>query len=234
METEEKKITLGIVASGSGTDFNAIATAWKKGQIPNVSRIVLFGTKGGAGCFDKAIRLQIPFIHVECLNKSEVLNFNQRLKQACINQDIQMLFLAGCVWEIQTRGFNVPVYNIHPANTKLHGGRHLYGLAVHIHVLREIWDLLWREAKSRTDKFFTQICIHQVRSDLPIDCGKVIMTLDVPIPSGIILKLSELEPGDDFNFLAEILQKHVLKYEHLLLPGAVNILAKMCLDAMQQ
>jgi len=43
MKTNEiGKVKLGIVASGSGTDANAIMSCWRRGEIPNVSEIILF------------------------------------------------------------------------------------------------------------------------------------------------------------------------------------------------
>jgi folate-dependent phosphoribosylglycinamide formyltransferase PurN len=67
-----------------------------------------------------------------------------------------------------------------------------------------------------------------VRSEAGIDGGEVIMSLNVPIPSDLI---HDLVNGAEINMLAKALQQHVLRYEHLILPGAVNILAQMCLDA---
>lgn len=225
----EKKLVLGIVASGGGTDFEAIATGWKNGQIPNVTSIILYGTKEGAGCFKKAANHQVPSCLISCSDKNQVQAFNQRLKTACERDDINLLFLAGCVWEIDTNHLHIPVFNIHPADTKNHGGRHMYGLAPHLHVLLNIKDQIYREVRGATDNFFTQICVHQVSSDKIIDGGQVIISLAVPIPVGIILNLMDKDIGN----LAGILQKHVLKYEHLLLPGAVNILAQRLLDGYQ-
>lgn len=222
-----EKIILGIVASGGGTDFEAIVTGWENGQIPNVSKIILFGTKPDAGCFSKANAHRVESVLLECLDKNQVALLNSNLKQERGTRGIDMLFLAGCVWEIDTRGLRCPVFNIHPADTKAHGGRHMYGLAPHRHVLAQIRDELYREVRSVTDSFFTEIDVHQVRSEDKVDGGKVINRLYVPIPPGIIMNLTEI---DDINFLAGILQKHILQYEHLILPSAINILAQMCLD----
>jgi len=223
----EKKIILGIVASGSGTDANAIMSSWRRGQISNVSKIILFGTKEDAGCFSKAFNNNIGSRLVECKDKDGVPDFNQRLKLQCEAEKIDMLFLAGCVWEIYTRELGIPVFNIHPAFTKNHGGRHMYGLAVHKHVLAQIKDEIFREVRSVVEDFFTQICVHQVHHAAGIDGGKIIITVDVPIPKNIILKLVN---DADIKELAEELQKYVLQYEHMILPSAVNILAKMEID----
>ena len=221
------KVRLGIVASGGGTDANAIMAGWRRGEIPNVSKIILFGTKENAGCFDKAADNGVEACIIECRSISEVTDFNQKLCQQCHERGIELLFLAGCVWEIYTHGHAVLVFNIHPANTIDHGGRHMYGLAVHEHVLLQIRDEIYREVGSVEDNFYTQISVHQVHSSAGVDGGKVFIKLDVPIPKGIIMGLAN---DADIKGLAKELQKYVLQYEHLILPSAVNILAKMCLD----
>jgi folate-dependent phosphoribosylglycinamide formyltransferase PurN len=53
------KVRLACIASGSGTDFESIAKAWKAGCIPEVSEVVLISTKKDAGCLDKADKLGI-------------------------------------------------------------------------------------------------------------------------------------------------------------------------------
>lgn len=226
-KTKIEKVNLGLVASGSGTDADAIMRGWRLGEIPNVGQIILFGTKKGAGCFAKAEHNAVDSFEVECKSKDDVLDFNQRLKALCEEKEIDLLFLAGCVWEVDTRGLIALVVNIHPAQTKDHGGRHMYGLAVHEHVLAQIKDEIYREVGGVDDDFYTQISIHQVHSSAGVDGGKVFIKLDVPIPKNIIV---ELAFGADVKELAKKLQKHVLEYEHLILPSAVNILAKMCLD----
>lgn len=49
-----EKIRLGLVASGSGTDANAIMEAYRKGRINRAEPVILISTKTGAGCIDKA------------------------------------------------------------------------------------------------------------------------------------------------------------------------------------
>ena len=222
-----KKIRLGIVASGSGTDANAIMAGWRRGEISNVGDIILVGTKREAGCFQKAIDNSVQSYLIECKNKDDVVDFNQKLKALDEEGNIDMLFLAGCVWEVDTRGLTALVFNIHPANTFEHGGRHMYGLAVHEHVLAKIRDEICREVSGVGDDFYTQISIHQVHHTAGVDGGKVFIKLDVPISHGIIAGLVN---GADIKELAKELQKWVLQYEHLILPTAVNILAKICLD----
>lgn len=224
---ENGKIRLGIVASGGGTDANAIMAGWRKGEIPNVGEIVLFGTKRGAGCFDKADDNIVKAYLVECASKGQVPVFNKRLKKKCEEKKIDMLFLAGCIWGIDTRRLKASVFNIHPADTLEHGGRNMYGLAVHEHVLARIKDDIYREFADVRDDFYTQINIHRVNHAAGIDRGKVFIKLDVPIPGGIIL---EIAAGTEIKGLAVELQKYVLQYEHMILPSAVNILAKICLD----
>ncbi len=215
-----------IIASGGGTDANAIMRAYNIGFMPELAELRLISTKAGAGCLGKAENQKINSIVIECKNKQEVPDFNLRLKQYIKNNNIQLIILAGCVWEIYPVD-GVLMINVHPADTQKHGGRHMYGLKVHERVLSEVMDIICREIKGPEDDFETYITIHEV--GFPIDQGTVIMKAPVKIPTTIIKGLH----NGDFSLkdAAEKLQKHILEYEWIFLPAGVRAAARKVLDA---
>ncbi len=229
----EKRVRLACIASGSGTDFNSIATAWKNGWIPEVEEVVLISTKEGAGCLEKADKLGIKTHIILPVNKELPLvdldnEGSEILKWA------DLVFLVGCIVRIPvpliracapTR--HVAIYNIHPAEPHEHGGQGMYGLAVHEHVLSQIRDQIRRGMKSDEDRFYTYPTVHEVIEEY--DQGNPLLQGSVKISNNIITELIQGE-GKNIKDLAEKLQKHVLPYEWQMLPCAVRMAAKKILD----
>jgi len=230
---EEKKVRLACIASGSGTDFESIAKAWKAGWIPEVDDVILFSTKEGAGCLEKANKLGIKTHVIIPVNK-ELPLVNPDNAAAEILRGIDLIFLVGCIVRIpillirrypMTR--HLSIYNIHPADPHEHGGQGMYGLAVHEHVLSQIRDQIMRGMKSEEDKFYTYPTVHEVTEEY--DKGNPLLRGCVEIPKDI---MSQVVHGGGTNLkdVAEQLQKHVLPYEWLMLPTAVRLAARKILE----
>jgi len=218
----EKKVRLACIASGSGTDFESIAKAWKAGWIPEVEEVVLISTKEGAGCLEKADKLGIKH---EIVKPTEKWLIESELKDALIKLDgASLIFLVGCIFKVD---FGLPMYNIHPADPHDHGGQGMYGLAVHEHVLNQIYDRVRRGWRSDGNKYYTYPTVHEVTPEY--DKGNPLLRGCVEIPWSII---TELIHGGGMNLkgLAERLQKYVLPYEWMLLPTAVRMAARKILE----
>ncbi len=218
-------INAGIIASGGGTDANAVMSAFKIGFMHELADLRLVSTKIGAGCLDKADNNKVKNVVIECKTKQEVPDFNRRLGQYVKDNNIQLIILAGCVWEIYPIE-EVLMINIHPADTLKYGGRHMYGLKVHERVLSDIMDVIYREIKNPEDDFETYVTVHEV--GFPIDQGPVIMRAPVKIPGEIIIALNSGTLG--LKEAAERLQKHVLEYEWIFLPAGVRAAARKIID----
>jgi len=226
---EDKKVRLACIASGSGTDFESIAKAWKDGWIPEVEEIVLISTKEGVGCLEKADKLGIKTHVIVPVNK-ELPLVSPENDATEILKRIDLIFLVGCIVRIpillirrypMTR--HLSIYNIHPADPHEHGGQDMYGLAVHEHVLNQILDQIKRGMKTDSDRFYTYPTVHEVTPEY--DKGNPLLRGCVEISSDII---TELVHGGGMNLedLSERLQKHVLPYEWQILPTAVRMAAK--------
>jgi phosphoribosylglycinamide formyltransferase-1 len=222
-------INAGIIASGSGTDANAVMNAYNIGFIPEITDLRLISTKSGAGCLAKAEIQKIKSAVIECRNKEEVPDFNRRLKQYVTENHIQLIILAGCVWELYPIE-GVLMINIHPADTQKHGGRHMYGLKVHERVLTDIMDIIYREIKNPEDDFETCVTIHEV--GFPIDQGPIILKANVKIPRDIVIGLHR--GSLSLKDASANLQKHILEYEWILLPAGVRAAARKIIDETRQ
>lgn len=218
-----KQLNLCCIASGSGTDFEAIAQAWKNGWLPEINEVFLISTKKDAGCLKKARKLKIKTKVIKA-DVHNMLTDDLLSKSYKSFGGIDLVFLVGC---LKKAAVVVPTYNIHPADPFKHGGQGMYGLKVHIHVLDSILDQIIRGIKSlESARFFTYPTVHEVISEY--DKGKPLLQASVEIPNLLVYNL--LCKRCHIKDAAKQLQQIVLFYEHLLLPAAVRMAAKKIID----
>lgn len=230
---KKERVKLALVASGSGTDARAIMAAWQAGRIPEVESIVLISTKADAGCLIKAKEQNVPAIIVNYAdfkredNKQTEFAFNIRLRDTLLENNVNLVFLVGCIKRITTFSSYYSIYNIHPADPVKHGGNEMYGLAVHMHVLDEIADFIYRGRATETDRFFTYPTIHEVTGD-EYDVGKILIQAAVEIPGEIIKDWRKSDKNSES--VAKCLQQHVLPKEWVMLPLAVQLAARRIIE----
>lgn len=214
------KVNTVLIASGSGTDANAIMEAYRRGFIPEIYLKKLISTKEGVGCLEKAKRFEIETL---VLDRKELgaEGFNRALFSEIKSSGCELVFLVGCIVKIAPM-LGVSIYNIHPADIEKFGGKGMYGLAVHEKVLSEVLDLISRDKKSPDDRFFTYPTVHEVVSKY--DSGKPLLVGSVEIPRGVIKNLVYGQVS--LQKSAQILQEIVLPYEWTMLPTAVKMAAK--------
>jgi len=144
----KNQVKTALIASGSGTDANAVMTAYNNGEIPNIDLRLLISTKTEVGCLKKAKKCGIQTLTIS-RKELGAYGFNHEITHSLINEGIQMVFLVGCIVKI-TPVAGIVFYNIHPANTETCGGNGMYGLEVHKKVLADIADLIRRGKKNNT------------------------------------------------------------------------------------
>lgn len=215
------KVNTMLIASGGGTDANAIMEAYSGGFIPNISLKKLISTKYGAGCLEKADKHNIETLVID-RKECGLGGFNRLLLAEIIKLDCKLVFLVGCIVRVAPI-VRVTIYNIHPAEIKNFGGDGMYGLTVHKRVLLQILDLIHRGRKSIDDRFFTYPTVHEVISDLEYDSGEPLLVGSVEIPKSIIYNAFHKKVSLEES--AELLQKEVLPYEWMMLPTAVKMAA---------
>jgi phosphoribosylglycinamide formyltransferase-1 len=128
-------LRLAVLASGSGSNFQAIVDAARKGYL-GLFQPVLLVTDRPCGSQDRADTAGIESV---CLNRSEYgENLSSELGRLLISRNIDFAALAGWLSILDgriTAEWKGRMVNIHPSLLPLHGGRGMYGQRVHRAVL---------------------------------------------------------------------------------------------------
>lgn len=216
-----EKVRIILVASGLGTDAEAVMS-----HPPSNGKIAaLLSTVAEAKCLERAETHRVKSYTLDQKKFFDQQSFETEVSAFFKRMEAELVFLLDCIHKMPVIP-SIPMYNMYPADHIKHGGKGLYGLAPHIHVLEEIYDLIWRGMAKLGDRFWTYPTVHEV---VEHDQGKPLMQVAVEIPQEIV-KLS-VSGQCNLKAAAEMLQKHVLAYEHLMLPAAVEIACNKILSA---
>ncbi|MEO6218829.1 MAG: phosphoribosylglycinamide formyltransferase [Ginsengibacter sp.] len=118
---------IAIFASGAGTNAQKIIDHFRNSTVAKVELIVSNNTAAGVLKIADTERIPVLFIEKKEFNETGYLN---ELK----NSGINFIVLAGFLWkvpEILIKAFPEKIINIHPALLPAHGGKGMYGNAVH-------------------------------------------------------------------------------------------------------
>ena len=200
---DNDKVRIALIASGTGTDADSIMRACGENVIRGGEVVLLISTKENTLCLEKAEAHGVKA--VVAAKKKLKERFGRELLGIVEENGIELVFLVGCIHMIPPLG--IPVYNIHPAHPREHGGKGMYGLKVHEHVLGSIRDRVERGFRSSSGKYYTYPTVHEVTEEY--DQGEIFL-------QGAV----EVFPDRD---TPESLQKRVLAHEWLILPAAVNM-----------
>jgi phosphoribosylglycinamide formyltransferase-1 len=180
-----KKWNIAIFASGNGTNALRLIEYFKNHREVAVGLVVCNSNK--AGVIDVARQHNVP---VSIINKTLLAN-NGFMTSLLKLYDIDFIVLAGFLLLVPPfliKAFDRKMINIHPALLPRHGGKGMFGLAVHQQVIDE------KDAE-------TGITIHYVNE--VYDQGKVVFQARCPVEK---------------KESAEKLQKKVQELEHKHLP----------------
>lgn len=193
-------MNISVFASGTGSNFEAILKACRKGQIE--SRIKLLITNNsGCGAAEIARRYGVNVIHIsrKVFPGLDEREYGSEFLKILNENEIDFIVLAGYMKilpEELVKHYENRIINIHPALLPSFGGKGMYGINVHKAVI---------EAGVKV----TGITIHYVNTEY--DKGKIIYQ-----------KCVEVDESDDEYSL----QKKVLKYEHEYYPVIISKLEK--------
>jgi phosphoribosylglycinamide formyltransferase 1 len=188
------KVSIGVLASGGGSNFEALACAVREGKIPGADIGLLIVNKPGAGALDRAKRLGIEALVLEPKSFPDRASFYDRAADAFDRRGVRLICLAGFLLKLEPnflRRFPGRVMNIHPALLPKHGGAGMWGHHVHEAVL----------AAGEKESGCT---VHWV--DEEYDHGPALAQARVPVL-----------PGDTPDALAA----RILEEEHRLYPATV-------------
>tara|TARA_R100000005_G_C4988663_1_gene196459 strand:- start:1081 stop:1665 length:585 start_codon:yes stop_codon:yes gene_type:complete len=183
-----------VFASGSGSNFQSIIDAVKRGDIP--ARITgLISNKPDIGAIERADKENIPSRVINPDSLSEDSDFDEILLSQLLEWKADLIVLAGYLKKIPSgiiKKYPNRILNIHPSLLPKFGGKGFYGSNVHKAVL-EAGD---------TESGCT---VHIVTEEF--DKGPILDQAKVPV-------LEDDTP--------EVLAERVLKEEHKLFPKTIK------------
>jgi len=186
MTNNLKKIKLGFLASGRGSNMLAILNDCKAGKL-DAEPAVVISNNATAGALEYAREAGIPAFHLSTQTHPEKLD--DVITDTLKSHAVDWVILAGYMKKIGPQlleEFQGKIFNIHPSLLPKHGGKGMFGIHVHESVL----------ASGDSE---TGVTIHLV--DGEYDQGRILAQERVKV-----------EKGDD----AATLAARVLKLEHQL------------------
>jgi phosphoribosylglycinamide formyltransferase-1 len=188
------KTGIGVMASGGGSNFQALAEAAQAGKVPGGEVRLLIVNRPGAVAVERAKKLGIESLVLEPKAFPDRAAFYARAADAFQERGVSLVCLAGFLLKVEPNfiaRFPGRVLNIHPALLPKFGGQGMWGHHVHEAVL----------AAGEKESGCT---VHLV--DEHYDHGAALAQARVPVL-----------PGDT----ADALAARVLEQEHALYPRAV-------------
>lgn len=193
-----KKIKLAVLASGGGTNLQAIIDKIESGELSAEIKVVI-SNNSKAFALERARKHNIKALHLSHKMFETQDEFNENLLKILKENETELVVLAGYMKILSPkviRAYKNRIINIHPALLPHFGGEGMYGIHVH-------------EAVIKAGVKVTGVSVHLV--DEIYDHGAIIMQRCVPV-----------EDSDTPESLAE----RVLKVEHQLYSEAIQLFAE--------
>ena len=159
-------LRLGVMASGSGSNLEAIARSIEQGNLHAQIQVVLYNNPG-AGVAERANRLGLPTVLLNHRHYPSREALDQAIVQALGAHGVDWVVMAGwmrCVTTVLIDAFPRRVLNIHPSLLPSFPG------------LRAVEQALAAGVK------VAGCTVHQV--ELAVDSGPVVMQAAVPVEPG--------------------------------------------------
>ena len=192
-----RPIKLGVLASGGGTNLQAIIDRSEAGSL-DAQVVVVISNNSDAGALARAAAHGIPALHLSRRTHPEPTDLDGALRDGFVDHGVEWVVLAGYmrpIGPLVRRAFKDRILNIHPALLPKFGGQGMYGIHVH-------------EAVLASGESESGVTVHLVTEEY--DTGPTIGQCRVPV-----------EPNDT----PEILQKRVLAQEHRLYADVLQAVA---------
>lgn len=191
----ERKLRIGVLASGAGTTLQAVIDACERGALP-ARVVVVIGNNSESGALARAARHGIACRHLSSHTHPEPAALDAAIRDALEAHDVELVLLAGYMKKLGSAtldAFASRIVNTHPSLLPRHGGRGMYGSRVHAAVL-EGGDAV------------TGISVHLVDADY--DTGPVLARREVPVETGDdVARLTARVQAAERAFLVEVLAR---------------------------
>lgn len=191
-------LNISVMASGGGTNFQAIIDAIESGEIRNAEIRLLIASNDKAGALARAKKAGIETKVISAADIHDKDKLAEAIIAALDEADTDLVVLAGYMSILDApiiREYEKKIINIHPSLIPKFCGRGMYGIKVH-------------EAVLAAGETVTGATVHYV--DEGVDTGEIILQEEVGV-----------QPGD----VPETLQKRVLLTEHRILTEVIQMLA---------
>jgi len=193
-----EKLRLGVLASGRGSNFEAILKNIERGRLDAEVR-VLISNRRDAGALEIARAHNIPAVYLSPSDFPSIEAFDEALLRTFDRYGVNFVILAGYLKKLSPQvvaRYRNRMLNIHPALLPSFGGKGMYGIHVHEAVLAHGCKV-------------TGVTVHIV--DEEYDAGPIVLQRCVPV-------------RDDDT--PETLAARVLKVEHRLYSKAIQLFAE--------
>ncbi len=124
---------LGILASGRGSNMNALIEACNNGRLSGKVVVVISNNKD-SGALDIARKHNIATVHLSSHTHPNPHERDIALKKFLLDHDVDLVLLAGFMKKIgpaTLSAFKGNILNVHPSLLPRFGGRGMYGMHVH-------------------------------------------------------------------------------------------------------
>ena len=149
-------LRLGFLASGSGSNMQAIIDACRSGRL-QAEPVVVIGNHSTSGAMKRGANAGVPTYHLSGGTHPDQDGLDQAIATALTEHDVSVVVLAGymkLIGPLTLARFRRRILNIHPALLPAYGGHGFYGRAVHaavlaagekesgvtVHVVDEVYD----------------------------------------------------------------------------------------------
>ena len=193
-----KKLNLVVLASGGGTNLQAIIDNIEAGKVDAQIKAVI-SNNSKAFALERARKHNIPAIHLSYKQFASPEEFDQKFLSILKENETDLIVLAGYMKMLSPtviREYKNRIINIHPALLPSFGGKGMYGIHVH-------------EAVIKSGVKVTGVTVHVV--DEIYDHGAILFQKCVSVSS------------DD---TPESLQKRVLPHEHEAYSKVIQLFAE--------
>jgi len=191
-------LRLAVLASGGGTNLQAIIDACEGGEI-DAQVVLVVSNNSDAGALQRARTHGIPDVHLSSRQFDSREEFDTRLLEILAEYKADLIILAGYMKLLSpavVSAYRHRMLNIHPALLPSFGGQGMYGIRVH-------------QAVIESGAKFSGVTVHVV--DEQYDHGPIVAQRVVPVMD------------DD---TPEILARRVLVQEHQIYKEVIQLFAE--------
>ncbi|MEJ5228874.1 MAG: phosphoribosylglycinamide formyltransferase [Pseudothermotoga sp.] len=180
-----KTIRVGILASGNGSNFQAIVDRSERGTLP-AKVAVLVSDKSNAFVLQRAKNHGIPAYVIKPKEFSDQHEYEQKMIEILNQHGVELVVLAGFMRILSSKfiqAFKNRIINIHPSLIPAFCGKGFYGMTVH-------------QAVFEYGVKITGATVHFVNEDIdagPIIIQKPVFVCDEDTPETIAEKVHQVE-----------------------------------------